>query len=276
MAGDKLVDDAIPAGVVSIHARAWRATRRRCSRTSPRRCFNSRPRMAGDSNQAETVVSQFKFQFTPAHGGRQLSQTRRLGTYQFQFTPAHGGRLAGARNPHRPVRVSIHARAWRATASSPLEIWSYGFNSRPRMAGDSGVSFEMYDISVSIHARAWRATRPLSRPYWVTAFQFTPAHGGRRLPLLFAIAIMSFNSRPRMAGDNLSTTPFRRASFQFTPAHGGRRASSGACAVARTFQFTPAHGGRPAWCAASLSRRGFNSRPRMAGDWCRSRPRPCR
>ena len=56
------------------------------------------------------------------------------------------------------ARVSIHARAWRATAEAPEGMHLRGFNSRPRMAGDDCLEV------------LWSWSR----------FQFTPAHGGRR------------------------------------------------------------------------------------------------
>ena len=162
MAGDEAIVKAILGDGVSIHARAWRAT----ASPSLRYCDN-------------------EFQFTPAHGGRQLVD---------DAIPA------GV--------VSIHARAWRATRF----LW--------RVCGCP---------HVSIHARAWRATGVVCgqpEPPW---FQFTPAHGGRLVSL------------------KASTVPVM---FQFTPAHGGRPAPVSVSRYSFVFQFTPAHGGRPSRAAA--------------------------
>ena len=122
-------------GQVSIHARAWRATFRAWYRISIFSRFNSRPRMAGDSMAFSHCLIRL-FQFTPAHGGRRITNPR-----------------------SNVVAVSIHARAWRATngmTANPARTIKFqftpahggrlfflthiallfSFNSRPRMAGD--------------------------------------------------------------------------------------------------------------------------------------------
>ena len=122
---------------------------------------------------------------------------------KFQFTPARGGRPAQQRRDDYAIRVSIHARAWRATAaficphgvnvfqftparggrpqSRRLRVAASGFNSRPRVAGDPLTALFPAPLrDVSIHARAWRAT-------FVVLVVGGFVHG--------------FNSRPRVAGD---------------------------------------------------------------------------
>ena len=56
----------------------------------------------------------------------------------FQSTPAHGGRHLAKLTKTDQQIVSIHARAWRATATEPWTISPQDcFNPRPRMAGDA-------------------------------------------------------------------------------------------------------------------------------------------
>ena len=79
---------------VSIHARAWRATRQGRSMDC-RRCFNSRPRVAGDVTMVFVTASTRCFNSRPRVAG----DNRNLSS-----------KYLGA--------VSIHARAWRATCPS--------------------------------------------------------------------------------------------------------------------------------------------------------------
>ncbi len=104
----------LPIWDVSIHARAWRAT------------------FGGDMNDGNAM-----FQFTPARGGRPRFPLGTSHASMFQFTPARGGRRQVPLVERVDLRVSIHARAWRATC--------------PRFSGHQ-------NHHVSIHARAWRAT----------------------------------------------------------------------------------------------------------------------
>ena len=78
--------------------------------------------------------------------------------YKFQSTPAHGGRLELA-NEEGLKRVSIHARTRRATSAREYcRGATESFNPRPHTAGD--VTPLKYYVStlVSIHARTRRAT----------------------------------------------------------------------------------------------------------------------
>ena len=118
VAGDlKKAFFAYTRNVVSIHARAWRAT-------VPSKMMYLCP----------------SFQFTPARGGRLGAANTHNGQFLFQFTPARGGRreveaelraqivsiharawraTQGATGAQGPKGVSIHARAWRATSLPP-------------------------------------------------------------------------------------------------------------------------------------------------------------
>ncbi len=186
--------------LVSIHAPAWRATRRtgrsgpclKFQSTPPHggrlhdrftsvslRCFNPRPRMEGDEHQIYNIGGKKMFQSTPPHGGRHI--------------------LA---NQERALIVSIHAPAWRATSTRAALHRDRGFNPRPRMEGDQqhrhrprkyrfqstpphGGRHFFGDHaglrrSVSIHAPAWRATGGSAGCAGQPMFQSTPPHGGRR------------------------------------------------------------------------------------------------
>ena len=91
--------------------------------------------MAGDNADALAFLDAV-FQFTPARGGRR-PRTEDGGVFRrFNSRPRVAGDPAGDEGGVSD-RVSIHARAWRATVGLPQEI---AFN------------------YVSIHARAWRAT----------------------------------------------------------------------------------------------------------------------
>ncbi len=126
-----------------------------------------------------------RFQFTPARGGRHWIGRQAIAWGVFQFTPARGGRPRVRDGRDRVARVSIHARAWRATPlrkrRDPAALFQFTparggrrqlqqssrvvsrFNSRPRVAGDVYVFDYPFDRPVSIHARAWRATTSCRR-----------------------------------------------------------------------------------------------------------------
>ena len=108
------------------------------------------------------------------------------------------------------VRVSIHARAWRATSGRCTSIRKGEFQFTPARGGRHrrDVRYRRRD-PVSIHARAWRATAYWSLAKLHTLFQFTPARGGRRRRRRRAAALPCFNSRPRVAGDPFTFTRVR-------------------------------------------------------------------
>ena len=224
---------ARPARIVSIHARAWRATGPGSGNTMSCSWFQFTPARGGRHAHESWNVAVQVFQFTPARGGRQAMDERENRKVKFQFTPARGGRPRSRRRGARQGVVSIHARAWRATSPRyRVRGKTPCFNSRPRVAGDSGnraveldAGFQftparggrLYDVltetkgKVSIHARharAWRATFRRARGIFCTK---------------------CFNSRPRVAGDlNVGRIVAHRIVFQFTPARGGRPLFAGA------------------------------------------------
>ena len=127
-------------GIVSIHARAWRATTY-CSKHLTPEMFQSTPAHGGRPASHQVEHPRKMFQSTPAHGGRRVPASAHALVDGFNPRP----RMAGDRNVVNIVeeaKVSIHAREWRATGSSRNQQRA---------------------TSVSIHARAWRATR---RPGW--------------------------------------------------------------------------------------------------------------
>jgi len=99
---------------VSIHARARRATLRHIqSAVTSEVSIHARARRAtcrSGSKQLGTA-----FQSTPARGGRPAFNPAARQTKLFQSTPARGGRLEVRRMSPSEARVSIHARARRAT-----------------------------------------------------------------------------------------------------------------------------------------------------------------
>ena len=97
-------------GYVSIHAPAWRATRRYGLRASSK-CFDPRPRMGATRDVAVTATTA-RFRSTPPHGGR------------------HGGR-------HRQVADEFRSTPprWRATGAVPLPDVLEQFRSTPPHGG---------------------------------------------------------------------------------------------------------------------------------------------
>ena len=187
MAGDVPFSLDVIHGIVSIHARAWRATRggMRLQRRAPVSMHARAWRATATSAERRTVS--MVFQFTPARGGRpcnmarrrkrrqgfnsrprvagdQLNRTNDFDAVMFQFTPARGGRRAAMHTPTRAQIVSIHARAWRATQSHGTcpRYRAVSIHARAwRATGPGGTV--VADVPVSIHARAWRATASDSR-----------------------------------------------------------------------------------------------------------------
>ena len=142
------------------------------------------------------------------------------------------------------LRVSIHARTWRATLTAPLtKRAGHRFNPRPHVAGDQHIIGKLtVSYCVSIHARTWRATDSMARKSalkdlvsihartWRATsgtghcdpcsylFQSTPARGGR----LHTDAVCSrrpqcFNPRPHVAGDNRNRSAHRPLHRCFNP-----------------------------------------------------------
>ncbi len=121
--------------VVSIHARAGRATR-----LAPNTSGAATVSIHARAGRATALKAQLgwtdEFQFTPARGGRRLSWLYCLPCFCFNSRPRGAG--------DRPVGEIAAASA--------------GFNSRPRGAGDKLLLRMRHLHRVSIHARAGRAT----------------------------------------------------------------------------------------------------------------------
>ena len=192
---------------VSIHARARRATiqfrngatLRFMFQSTPARGgrrrvqalpgpgqgrFNPRPREAGDWSKAASTPPATWFQSTPARGGRRPSPPHPApGKMCFNPRPREAGDERGVRDELARLKVSIHARARRATLSlaTPCPLTERfqstparggrrlrvdgqgpaprGFNPRPREAGD---------------------TRRLGRPGPIEGFNPRPREAGDR------------------------------------------------------------------------------------------------
>ena len=103
----------------------------------------------------------------------------------------------------RPMRVSIHALARRATGG----------------ASDHGLV-----IKVSIHALARRATTGRVSGFRNCAFQFMPSHGGQPSAALHVLPVIcvSIHALARRATSGAALTVGARRKFQFMPSHGGQ------------------------------------------------------
>ncbi len=221
---DMCGDTASLSSVVSIHARAKRATRRAERYEKSKNCFNPRPREAGDGLAALSEFCQARFNPRPREAGdaEWAPDSRSAGS--FNPRPREAGDGYGMEQWDYG-RVSIHARAKRATWANRLTShpsWfqstparsgrrdirpverghAEGFNPRPREAGDDGMTNFRKGWRVSIHARAKRATT---------------------LVLLAPRVQDRFNPRPREAGDHQRPDGLLgRLQFQSTPARSGR------------------------------------------------------
>ena len=104
-----------PLARVSIHARARRATVRiRCLASAPAG-FNPRPRAAGDCGYKIFVSPEYRFQSTPARGGRRhLLPAMKLSKIVSIHARARRATTEESGGRHADP-VSIHARARRAT-----------------------------------------------------------------------------------------------------------------------------------------------------------------
>ena len=97
VAGDSVLSISQSWWTVSIHARAWRATRMprqadRCGR------FQSTPARGGRLGSIHGRRTTHLFQSTPARGGRPDDPLQVIANWLFQSTPARGGRRGGQSN----------------------------------------------------------------------------------------------------------------------------------------------------------------------------------
>ena len=101
-------------------------------------CFNSRPRMEGDGQHEGLWRTSHSFNSRP----RMEGDAGEYETLQKHIVSIHA--LAWRATAYDPALtdneyVSIHALAWRATFGQQFFcLAAGGFNSRPRMEGDSG------------------------------------------------------------------------------------------------------------------------------------------
>ena len=146
--------------VVSIHARARRATDMIRIKQSRSERFNPRPRAAGDLATRAAGSRDRAFQSTPPRGGRRRMR-------------AHGGVV---------IDVSIHARARRATVMPRAGTCSGAFQSTPARGGRRGGSVAaLGNLQFqSTPPRGGRHERSGAPSPSCASFQSTPARGGRR------------------------------------------------------------------------------------------------
>ena len=216
--------------------RSRRSSWRRCFNSRPRKAGDDRPPRAGAARgvsihararRATTVRSHWfareVFQFTPAQGGRReivvflhwperfnsrprkagdLTVARHMLTALFQFTPAQGGRLDVVKRIAKYAKVSIHARARRATPFKRGTASQDMFQFTPAQGGRQVADVAMGEL---------------------TKFQFTPAQGGRPVLSYHVLVLdVSIHARARRATRSSKTLSLTTVLFQFTPAQGGR------------------------------------------------------
>ena len=207
--------------------------------------------------------------------------------------------MAGDRHdtiPCRPWKVSIHARAWRATTFSASACRRETFQFTPARGGrlavpryrDEVARFQftparggrqvlLLDIraprDVSINARAWRATRRglqmiinLNVSIHARAWRATrvAVHQPPRL-------VVSSHARAWRATWRWYVNNALRG-FNSRPRVAGDPLNEPRSTFLTSFQFTPARGGRRRRGVAGLRLHCFNSRPRVAGDCRKNAP----
>ena len=182
VAGDLIwIHDQAEEYDVSIHARTWRATSRRCRNSCCWQRFNPRPHVAGDRKTPESGHWRCCFNPRPhvAGDGRLL-----LPEHVAAGVSIHARTWRATQKLTQPTRhrsVSIHARTWRATRrANPTRHSASCFNPRPHVAGDT-----RHNVLLAL------ADRFNPRPHvagdlgtlltWMQdhKFQSTPARGGR-------------------------------------------------------------------------------------------------
>ncbi len=215
--------------LVSIHARARRATSNGATVDASVTCFNPRPRAAGDRSLRAASSQMRSFQSTPARGGRHARQADRV----------------------RRSHVSIHARARRATllVGTAIACAPECFNPRPRAAGDSLTvrrSSRSLCMFQSTPARGGRPSETSRSAPHRDCFNPRPRAAGDVPHASSATSIGScFNPRPRAAGDDAEIA--RRPQYCFNPrprAAGDDVLYQDVIATWTLFQSTPARGGR--------------------------------
>jgi hypothetical protein len=125
------------APYVSIHARAWRATTLGGDGILLNKLFQSTPALGGRRfRMAAAMRYSACFNPRPRMAG-DLCHVAGQGNVQwFQSTPAHGGRHSGGQRFTGRPPVSIHARAWRATVEQAvLFAHTEPFQSTPAHGG---------------------------------------------------------------------------------------------------------------------------------------------
>ena len=97
--------------------------------------FNSRPRTEGIKSDLVNNCTSTAFQFSPPHGGHQLSVNLPINTKMFQFSPPHGGHPPKTTNWTKAGGFNSRPRTEGIVSPSALTWISFSFNSRPRTEG---------------------------------------------------------------------------------------------------------------------------------------------
>ena len=165
---------------VSIHALAWRATRRERA-TSSLLWFQFMPSRGGQHHADKDNADQYSFNSCPRVEGNPVLKIVFYDSSSFNSCPRVEGNLVRILIS-TVVSVSIHALAWRATDFVVvLHVQLISFNSCPRVEGN------ISDISGCLS---------------INQFQFMPSRGGQQLTaIILSLLSSSFNSCPRVEGN---------------------------------------------------------------------------
>ena len=250
---------------VSIHARAWRATLRPILPPLPA-AVSIHARAWRATSRVRNVCRHEWFQFTPARGGRHSSRDGGPAMMGFNSRPRVAGdvRLPRLRADER---VSIHARAWRATPPPAWHSRTRRFNSRPRVAGDlAQLVYDTVPRGFNSRPRVAGDIAYISHGKNAHSFNSRPRVAGDTNVIRNVDSSGGFNSRPRVAGDTPTESKVTIAvCFNSRPRVAGDWRVPGPCSRSRVSIHARAWRAtsRP---ACSRSPACFNSRPRVAGD----------
>ena len=275
-------------------------------------CFNSRPRVGGDSSHsllpplspisipapvwgatrlAKRFVQALIISIPAPVWGRPARPGYQPVQKLFQFTPPRGGRLVQYLVGSRPATISIHAPAWGATQTGPLQITmrpisihAPAWGATRLVLGDS-----QHDV-ISIHAPAWGATQALDQGRRKGGISIhAPVWGATIGALRRGSRVHDFNSRPRVGGDGGGTARAHGLLILIhAPVWGATAPGAQSCPTTQISIHAPVWGATPrvphrpaghrisihapVWGATNggrygrTTRRNFNSRPRVGGD----------
>ena len=234
--------------VVSIHARTWRAIIRSSVESERITCFNPRPHVAGDRTTKISRSLVTCFNPRPHVAGDRLPDCEDASQVRVSIHARTWRAITLLSRSRFSSTVSIHARTWRAITHPLQGLGDHRrFNPRPHVAGDglpqpsphTGAMFQ------STPARGGRLPALSSRSSSPIEFQSTPARGGRSGSERPRKAVSGFNPRPHVAGDfGAGKQGARGMCFNPRPHVAGDDPVTGGVVLLSLFQSTPARGGR--------------------------------